>query len=62
LGWLVGDGRGGVHVVCGGKARTYAEYARHESFGGFGGDLLWGLDIGPVVGWWWHIESEDVIV
>lgn len=43
-------------------ARTYAEYARHEALGGFGGDLLWGLIGGPVVGWWCHIESDDMDV
>lgn len=35
---------------------THAEHARHESLGGFGGDLLRGLDIGPLTGWRWHLE------
>ena len=35
---------------------TYAERARHESLGGFGGEVLGGLDIGPLAGRWWHFE------
>ena len=35
---------------------TYAEHARHESLGGFGGDLVRGLNIGPLTGWRWHLE------
>lgn len=45
-----------------GVAGTYAEYARRKSNRGFGGDLLWGLNVGPLAGWWWHIGSEDIVV